>query len=253
MDIAELLSIISQTAAAAGLSRPFIVGGIPRDRVMLGRDSDINDVDVTTGNEDSAKLGAALAQRLPESNYKEFDDGHSALTFRGLRIDISSNYNAPGIDAELSRLGVTDITPMKREIYSRDFTINTLLEELDFSAIYDLTEKGEGDIEARLLRCPIDPEIAIGNDARRILRAIKLHVKHDFKIEDSLRASMLKHRMKIKDLPRQFVQKKMAEIVRIDNDAGINALIEFNLLSLVPLTQYVYDILIKRRQILKAL
>lgn len=252
MDINELLSIIQRTAQENNLSKPFIVGGIPRDRVMKGRDSSINDIDITTGDENSVKLGEAVVARLPDAKYKTFDDGHSTINFRGLRMDFSSNFVAPGIDAELSKGGITDITPMKREIYSRDFTINTLLEELDFSAIYDLTGNGEEDIKARLLRCPIDPEISIGIDPRRILRALKFHLKYDFNIEDNLKRAMLNHRKKIQTLPPRFVQDKMSEIVRLDNDAGIAILMEYKLLSLVPLSKDVYNVLIQRRELSKA-
>lgn len=252
MDINELLSIIQYTAESNDLSKPFIVGGVPRDRIIEGTDVEISDVDITTGDEDSTKLGELLAKRLPEAKHKTFDDGHSTITFRGLRIDLSSNFVAPGIDAELKKAGVTEITPMKREIYSRDFTINTLLEELDFSRIYDITGVAEDDIKARLLRCPIDPEITIGVDPRRILRALKFHLKYDFKIEDELRRAMLNHRKKIETLPQRFVQDKMSEIVRLDNDAGIEALIEYKLLPLVPLSKEVANVLIQRRELARA-
>jgi poly(A) polymerase len=171
----------------------------------------------------------------------------------GLHIDFSSNFISPGVEDEVKKLGIKDITQMKLEIYSRDFTMNTLLESLDFTSIYDLTGEGIGDIQAGVIRCPIDPEITISVDPRRILRAIKFAVKFGFKIEDKLKAAMLNNRKKIQDLPVKFAQDKISEIVRINDDLGVEMLIEYKILPLVPLTKTVSDILIQKRQLVRAL
>jgi len=255
MKINEFLSKINDTAAAAKLSKPFIVGGVPRDRVLGKRSgkSDIKDVDLTTGDGDSLRLAEVLHKSLPGSTYRTYDDGHASIDFRGLHVDFSSNFLSPGVEAEVKKLGVKDVDSMKLELYSRDFTMNTLLESLDFGEIYDLTGEAVGDIQAGIIRCPIDPEITIGTDPRRILRAIRFAVSFGFKIDDKLKAAMLNNKNKIQDLPVKFVQDKMNEIVRIDDDDGITMLIEYKLLPLVPLTKTISDILIQRRQLVKAL
>lgn len=255
MRIDELLSKVEMLAEKANLSRPFLVGGVPRDRILgkRGKPSSIKDLDITTGNDDSVKLAQLIANNFPDSNYRTYDDGHSSVDVLGVHIDLSSNFNAPGLDNELNRMGIKDITPMKKELYSRDFTMNTLLESLDFTTIYDVTGEGIGDIHAGLIKCPIDPQITIGIDPRRILRAIKFAIKYDFKIDNKLKSAMRDHRKKIKDLPVKFVQDKMNEIVRLDDDKGPEMLIEYKLLPLVPLTKTISDILIQRRQLVRAL
>ena len=255
MKIDELLSKIEDTARASGLSKPFIVGGAPRDRVLGKRsgESEIKDIDLTTGDGDSLKLAQVVARALPNSRYMRYDDGHSSVDILGVHLDFSSNFIAPGVEEEMKRLGVKEVDSMKLELYSRDFTMNTLLESLDFKSIYDLTGEGIGDIQAGLIRCPINPEISIGNDPRRILRAIKFAVKYGFRLEDNLKNSMMNHRKKIQQLPLKFVQDKMNEIVRIDTDNGLEMLIEYKLLPLVPLTKTISNILIQKRQLLRAL
>ena len=157
------------------------------------------------------------------------------------------------MEEELKRLNIKDITSMKKELYSRDFTINTLLEKLDFTAIYDLTGEAIDDIKGRVIRCPINPEITIGYDPRRILRAIRFAIKFDFNIEENLKTAMLNNRTKIQSLPVKFVQDKMNEIVYLDADKGVDLLIEFKLLPLVPLTKTLSDILIQKRELVRAL
>jgi poly(A) polymerase len=255
MKIDELLSDIDNVATENNLSKPFIVGGTPRDRILgeIGTKSEIKDIDITTGDDNAHKLAYALSKKYTNGSYREYDDGHTSLDIRGLHIDFSSNFIAPNIEEEMKKVGVKEITQMKKEIFSRDFTINTLLESLDFTTMYDLTGEGMNDIRAGLIKCPIDPNITIGVDPRRILRAIKFAVKYDFKIEDNLKRAMLEHRNKIKTLPVKFVQDKISEIVLLDTDKGIDLLIKFKLLSLVPLTKTVSDILIQRRQLVRAL
>lgn len=254
MKIDEILQDITEVAHSNDLSTPFMVGGVPRDRFLgkRGDKTEIKDVDITTGNDDASKLALILGRKYPNSNYRTYDDGHSSVDIGGLHIDFSSNFVAPGVEKELRKMNV-DSDPMRLELYSRDFTMNTLLESLDFQTIYDLTGEAIDDMQAGLIKCPIDPKITIGVDPRRILRAIKFAVKYDFKIEDSLKQAMLENRGKIQALPKKFVQDKMNEIVMLDDDKGIEYLIEFKLLPLVPLTKTISDMLIQRRQLVRAL
>lgn len=253
MNINDLLSIISDLAKSNGISTPFIVGGVPRDRVMGKEGRDINDLDITTGDDGSVKLGELLAKRFDDSKLRTYDDGHSSINIKGLRIDFSNNFIAPNIDTILKKMGVKDITPMKKEIYSRDFTINTLLEDLSFSNIYDVTGEAENDIKAGLLRCPIDPDITIVSDPRRILRALRFSIKYGFNIEDNLKNAILKNRNRIKSLSKNFVKDRVTEIVRLNNENGIDILIKYKILPLVELSKPVYDALIERRKLVKAL
>jgi len=251
MDIHELLSTISELADKNGIGKPFIVGGVPRDRLMGKSAGDINDLDITTGDDGSMKLGELLADKFGDAKHRTYDDGHSSINIRGLRIDFSNNFVIPNIDAELRKIGIMDASPMKKELYSRDFTINTLLEDLDLSNIYDLTGEAEEDIKAGVIRCPIDPEVTIMSDPRRILRAIKFAVKYNFNIEDNLKNAILTNRRKIQKLSRGFVEDRVSEIVRLNEDKGIEMLIEYKLLPLSPLSKPVYDALIKRKELMR--
>jgi len=152
MNINDLLSTISDLAERHGMDKPFIVGGVPRDRFMGKKGKEINDLDITTGSGDSTKLGEIIAESIQYAKHRTYDDGHSSINILGLRIDFSNNFQTPNIDGELKKMGVSDITSMKKEVYSRDFTINTLLEDLDFSNVYDVTGEAENDINAGLIK-----------------------------------------------------------------------------------------------------
>lgn len=254
MKIDELLKDISDTARANKLSEPFLVGGVPRDRLLgkIGDKSDIKDIDITTGNNDSLRLAQILGRKYKDSNFRLYDDGHSSIDVGGLHIDFSSNFRSPGVEKELDKMNIPK-DPMRLELYSRDFTINTLLESMDLKTVYDLTTEGVNDLKAGLIKCPIDPKITISVDPRRIIRAIKFAVKYGLKIDDDLKQAILENRNKIKELPKKFVQDKVNEVVMIDSDKGIEYLIEYKILPLVPLTKTLSDILIQKRQLVRAL
>lgn len=255
MLLETLLEEILRISKQNNLSTPYMVGGVPRDRFLGTKQDikDISDIDLTTGNNDSIRLAELLSRRFPESYYKLYDDGHASLKMSGVNLDFSSNFVVNNIDKILAQQGVRDIDGMKREVYSRDFTINTLLESLDFKSIYDITGQGIKDLQAGIIKCPIDPRITIGVDPRRILRAIKFAIKYNFTIEKDLSQAMLEYRENIQTLPTQFVQNKMNEIVVIDSEKGLEMLIKYKLLPLVPLTKTLSDILIQNRQLLRAL
>jgi tRNA nucleotidyltransferase/poly(A) polymerase len=255
MKLDQLLSFIDETANRNKISQPFMVGGVPRDRILgsRGTKTNIKDIDITTGDKNSIKLAELLHKNLPSSNYNKYDDGHSSVDFRGVHIDFSSNFVAPGVKNELIKMGVKDINLMKLELFSRDFTMNTLLEKLDFSAIFDITGEGIEDIQSKIIKCPIDPNITIGVDPRRILRAIKFSIKYGFSIEDNLKRAMQIHRKKISNLPAKFLQEKATEIIRLDTDMGIDMLIEYKLLPLIPLNKTLSDILIQKKELIRAL
>lgn len=255
MNIGELLSDISNIAKENELSKPFIIGGVPRDRIIgsRGKKSEIQDVDLTTGDKDSPILARAVAEKYPNSNYRTYDDGHASLDIGGLHVDFSSNFIAPGVQEQLEKMGVKDITPMKLELYSRDFHINLLLEDLDFSTIYDVTGEAIDDINAGIIRCPIDPNITIGVDPRRIIRAIRFAIKFGFTIDDELKTAMLNHKDKVKALPQKHIAGKVNDILALDSDKAIDMLIEYKLLPIVPMTKRLSDMLIQKRQLVRAL
>lgn len=255
MKIEEFLLLIKNTAIDNGLNEPLLVGGVPRDRIIGRIDNvpEIRDIDITTGNKDAKILGTLLANKFPGSNYREFDDGHVSLDIFGLHIDFSSHFVAPGIDVELTKKKILSPTGLQKEIYSRDFTINTVMETLDFSNTIDLTGTGISDIHAGFIRCPIDPDVTIRVDSRRILRAIKFAIKFGFSIEHNLKNAMIKYSGLVELLPSKFVSSKIDEIVRINPDLGIDMLLEYKLLSSTNSSKMVNDILIQKRKVLQVL
>jgi len=242
----DLLTLIEQTAKKRGLSTPFIVGGTPRDRVR-GEAKEINDIDLTSQEGDSVDLAFACAEVIPYTYFQLYDDGHASMKVGGLQIDFSNHFIIPEIDSELGRLGVKERTSLIREMYSRDFTINTLLQDVGFEKVFDITGQGVRDIKAGVIRCPINPELTISNDPKRILRALRFALRFDYTIDADLFKAIKKYRSLLKDASPDYIKDKANELIELNSKKALKYMIELGLLNVIPMTKLISDKLIENK------
>lgn len=248
MKLSVLLNKLGEIAKENEIAEPFIVGGLPRDRIF-GLPNNIKDIDITTGDRDSTTLALAANREWPNTHFKIFNDGHASLQFRNTQLDFSNNFVLPGIDEELERLGETS-TPLKKEMFSRDFTINTLLQPLDLRKdVIDITKLGIEDIKNKILRTPVNPEYTIGYDPRRILRGIKLALKYNLEIMPELKDAMVKYRGGIIDIPVNQVKKQINQMLEINTEKAMKLLTEYKLLPILPLSKLLSQEIVKNKMV----
>lgn len=246
----ELLDALARLAKEKGLPDPFLVGGYPRDRALGLLPSQVKDIDVTTGDNSITALAMAASHEWPTAHFQSFEDGHSALAFKNIKVDFSNNFNLPGIDDQLQELGIDKPSALRKELFSRDFTVNCLLQPLDLSKdTLDLTGKGKDDLKNRILRTPVDAELTIGHDPRRILRAAKMSLKFGFEVDESLAEAMVKYRGAVSDLPFSHVKKQVNQMLRMDPRKAIETLSKYKLLPMLPISKLMAMELAKHRMV----
>ena len=248
MKLREILDMIQRTAELNKLSTPLIVGGLVRDRVR-GITKEINDIDLTSMNGDSSDLAYACAKVIPHNTLQLYDDGHLSMKLNSLQIDFSNHFIIPEIDEELDRLGIKQKTPLTREMYSRDFTINTLLQDLNFESVYDITGKGVQDIRTHIIRCPINPELTIKHDPKRIIRSLYFAVRFDYTLDADLVKAIKKYRHLLKDASDEYVKDKANKLIKLNPEKAIDLLIQLDLLTVIPMTKTISDELIKNKML----
>lgn len=238
MELTELLSTIKMLAKNQGLSEPYIVGGYPRDKAFGFSISEVSDIDLTTGDSGSINLALQASKQWPTAHYRAYDDGHISLSFKNIQIDFSNNFNLPNIEEILNKNGIDNPTELEKEMYSRDFTINCLLQPLNLSQdVIDPIGVGKDDISAKLLRTPIDSKLTIGHDPRRILRALKLSLRFGLSMDDELKEAIYLYKSLIKDLPFANIKKQVNQMLKMDSKKTINLLAEYELLPILPLSK----------------
>lgn len=225
MKLSELLDKIQQVSIDKNLSKPYVVGGIPRDR-LLGDLSHINDIDITTGNQDSKILGKEFALYMKDYNplYKIMDDGHSSVFMGTVQIDFSNNFTIPGINK----------TNLENETFSRDFTCNSLLMSLDLKTVYDLTKRGVSDINNKILDTCLSPEITLKTDPKRIIRAIYLSSKLGFSLSNDLSSWIKENSFELKKVENEYKIKKLRKALSFNRENTLSLIKELNLMNYLP-------------------
>lgn len=240
MKLTELLSQIKEIANKNGTSKPYLCGGVARDKYM-GNLVKISDVDITTGD----KTVNLLAQETASAFNKQFnvkqkthEDGHLSIYFNNLKLDFSSNFNSPGLSDKLSDL--------QKEIYSRDFTCNALLLDFDLKSIIDPTGKGKQDIDNKIIRTCLKPEITLTSNKNRVVRAIYLACKLGFEIDQSIIDYVKSNPESIKLSSMKTLKEKLDLAFKYDGAKAAKLLSEMNLWSVVPISELMSKFYLKR-------
>lgn len=250
MKLRELLSQMQEVQEKIGSSEPYICGGTPRDRYLKHLEN-ISDIDITTGDKTVAYLAQEFATQLRKkynAEIKTMPDGHSTIFIGNLKLDFSSNFNVPGIDATLHKIGVQHPTEMQKEMFSRDFTCNALLLSLDLKNVIDPTHLGFKDIDKKLIKTCLAPEITLTTNRNRVIRAIYLATKLDFNIDDSIIKYVSAHPETADISTEKVMSEKTNQAFKYDADKASFYITKMNLWNYIPITEIVYPYYIKNVQ-----
>jgi hypothetical protein len=245
MGLKEVLNRIEAIAAKYHTGKPYIVGGIPRDVYMKNSPLKTSDIDLTTNSSEVLRLGVMVAEEL-NVTFEMSDDGHLTVYADDFDLDFSSNFIS---DAVVEHLGGK--YEGLKEAFSRDFTINTLHQDLVSREIIDPTGMGFEDINNKIIRTPVPAEITLTDDPRRAYRAINLAARYGFKIDDEIRTFVLDNpdifrSEKVKD---KYIAVKISKALKEDEEYTLELLKELGLFKNVPLTGHFKDVLIERKMI----
>ncbi len=84
------------------------------------------------------------------------------------------------------------------DAFRRDFTINTLLENLHTGEKLDITGRAYSDLQAGLIRTPKEPRITFFDDPLRMLRAVRFAAKLGFVIEKETWNAVIEEAQRLK-------------------------------------------------------
>src|SRR5271165_4488623 len=193
MKLRELFALLNTVAQDSNASQLFLCGGTVRDLVISKIEhkpfQQITDIDITNGDDTIHAFAKQAAIELGK-NYniktREFDDGHTSIHLGKTKVDFSSGFNATGIDQLLIQKNIKNPTALQKEMWSRDFTCNALLQTLDLKTIKDPTKLGIQDIKNKLIRTCLSPEITFQSNTNRIIRAVYLAAKLGFNINKDI-------------------------------------------------------------------
>lgn len=199
--------------AADSLGRPcFAVGGCVRD-MFLGRESkDIDFVTVGSGIE----LAECVARRLGKGThltvFRNF--GTAQVKRHGMELEFvgarRESYQRN------SRKPIVEDGTLEEDLSRRDFTVNALALRVNRQGFGQLIDMfgGLADMEAGVLRTPLDPDITFSDDPLRMMRAIRFATQLQFTIWPDTFEAIKRNAERIKIISRERVIDELMKIMR---------------------------------------
>ena len=185
MDFSSLLThkiftVVSQVADGEGLEA-YVVGGFVRDLILKRPSKDVDFVCVGSGIRLAEQVARTLGPSVHVSVFKNF--GTAQIRCDDLEVEfVGARKESYRKD---SRKPVVEDGSLQDDQRRRDFTINAMAISVNKASFGKLTDPfgGVADLNARIIRTPLDPVVTFSDDPLRMMRAIRFASQLNFDIE----------------------------------------------------------------------
>jgi poly(A) polymerase len=210
----------------------YVIGGFVRD-IYLGRISkDIDVVTIGKGIELAELVHKQLGDDAHLSVFKTF--GTAQVKINDLEIEFvgarKESYNRN------SRNPIVENGTLEDDQNRRDFTINALaigLSKSNFGKLLD-PFNGIGDIENKIIRTPLEPDITYSDDPLRMMRAIRFASQLNFIIEKNSLDAITKNKSRISIVSKERITDELNKIILSPiPSVGFKLLFDTGLLHLI--------------------
>jgi len=221
------------TNEAAVLGQPvYLVGGYVRDLLMKRATKDIDIMTVGSGIDLAERVAASLGVRNGVTVYKNF--GTAMLRYRDTDIEfVGARKESYQRD---SRKPEVEVGTLEDDQLRRDFTINAMAISLNSENPGILIDPfgGTADLEKRILRTPMNPDITFSDDPLRMMRAIRFATQLGFKIEPGTFEALVRNRERIEIVSAERIADELNKIILCPKPSvGFILLEESGLLPLI--------------------
>jgi len=203
-----IFSIISDCAQKIGIDC-YVIGGYVRDSIMGRKTNDIDIVAIGSGIE----LAEAVAKKLKTqvSVFKNF--GTAMLHYKDMEVEFvgarKESYNKD------SRKPIVENGTLSDDQNRRDFTINAMAIGLDKNNYGKLLDPFNGikDIENKIIRTPLNPDITFSDDPLRMMRAIRFATQLRFSIEETTFEGIIRQVERIDIISKERISDELNKII----------------------------------------
>jgi len=227
----EIFNQVSQVGRETR-AKVFVIGGYVRDLVLNRPSKDVDFVVLGSGIAFARKVADKIGSGVQAKYFKNFGTamvrkGEWEMEFVGARKE---SYRRD------SRKPIVENGTLDDDQKRRDFTINALsisLQEKDFGRLID-PFNGIEDIENKIIRTPLDPDITFSDDPLRMMRAIRFSTQLDFTIEKNTYEAINRNKNRIKIVSKERVLDELNLIVMSEKPSrGFNLLEKTGLLKII--------------------
>jgi poly(A) polymerase len=226
-----IFQVISEIVTGKNL-KCYVIGGYVRD-LFLGRVSKDIDIVVLGSGIDLAKTVArSVGKKGKITIYKTF--GTAMVRYDDLTLEfVGARKESYHTD---SRKPTVDNGSLEDDQNRRDFTINAMAISLNKETFGDLLDpfNGLSDLNQKIIRTPLDPDITYSDDPLRMMRAIRFAAQLGFTIEEKSLEAIARNKERINIISKERIIDELNKIVLSEKPStGFNLLEKTGLLALI--------------------
>lgn len=228
----KIFNIISQASKELQLEC-YVIGGFVRD-ILLERNhkKDIDIVAVGSGIELALHVSELLPNKPKVQVFKNY--GTAMLRYKDMDIEfVGARKESYTHD---SRNPLVENGTLKDDQERRDFTINAMAFSLNADNFGDLVDpfNGVSDLENKVLKTPLNPDVTYSDDPLRMMRAIRFATQLHFEIESESLASITKNKDRIAIISGERIVDELNKILSSDKPSiGFLHLFQTGLLDII--------------------
>lgn len=212
----KIFELLSEVVTAEKVES-FVIGGYVRDCLLKRdhKDKDIDIVVVGSGIDIARKAARKLGPGIKVSIFKNF--GTAMFRYKGCEIEFvgarKESYNRD------SRKPVVENGTLEDDQKRRDFTINALAISINRETYGEFLDPfgGKEDLERKIIRTPLDPDITFSDDPLRMMRAIRFASQLNFTIEEKTFQSISDNAERIKIVSQERIITELNKIIMSDH------------------------------------
>ena len=227
-----IFKIISQSAKELNLDS-YVIGGFVRDYIL--ERGNAKDIDVVAIG-DGIQLAKQVAKNLPNKPKVQVFKTYGTAMLRYEDIEIEFVGARKESYTEDSRNPSVENGTLQDDQNRRDFTINALALNLSETNFGDLLDPfgGIDDLNKKIIRTPLNPDITYSDDPLRMMRAIRFATQLEFTIEEKSLKAISDNCDRIKIITKERIVTELNKILESKTPS-----IGFLLLEKTKLLQYI--------------
>ena len=190
----------------------YIVGGYVRDIFLERPSNDMDFVTVGSGIEVAKAVARRIGKRAHLAVFRTY--GTAQVKTRQWELEfVGARRESYRRD---SRNPIVEDGTLDDDQKRRDFTINAMAICLNKARYGELLDPfdGIGDMERRIIRTPLDPDITFSDDPLRMMRAVRFATQLDFDIYPETFDAIRRNAKRIHIITRERIAEELMKIMR---------------------------------------
>lgn len=205
-----IIPIITEVAQERKVA-VYVIGGYVRDLLLNRKSKDIDFLIIGNGIEFAEAVAIKIGNKTAVNVFKNF--GTAMLNYKGWEIEfVGARKESYRND---SRKPIVEDGNLQDDQNRRDFTINTLaisLAKINYGKLIDPFD-GMKDIEQKLIRTPLEPNVTFSDDPLRMMRAIRFAAQLNFKIDAASLQAITENKERIQIVSKERITDELNKIM----------------------------------------